>query len=501
MPPLRVAILQAPAPDYGRAEVTWADLLARIDDAAQDEPDLILLPEASYPAWFLGAAATHEPGLSDAHLLGDLAERARQHQVHIAAGLVLGRPAAPQNAAVLLSPDGVELARAAESRPAAWFHAGRGPAAASIGGAPVALFAGADHLDPRWVEAIADARTQLCIATGAARGWPIAGQPPSAVGDPSTHVVTTRATETGAWFAVAGRAGIEADSVGYAGGAGVASPRDGWLARAPEDRAGIVLHACDLTPPQPGVTASASTAALTPEGAEGGLTRVAALALDPSPSVVELMESVRASVRAAATLGAQLIVLPDLTGRDPRSVTRSEVLPLLEEVSGETRTIVVAAAAERVDGDLFRSISVVEDGALLATYHQSALAEEDAAAGFRGGTDTSPLVRTQRAGVLGLLAGREGLQPGAASMLRRNGAQLIAWCAGHTDYAHHAVATIAQTRAWEQRIPVVAAGGAASGACVVIEGGTLIASTRLGTPMLTHATVERRSSTHVTEQA
>ena len=53
---LRIAVLQAPAPDFGRAESAWADLLARIDDAAQDEPDLVVLPEASYPAWFLGAA-------------------------------------------------------------------------------------------------------------------------------------------------------------------------------------------------------------------------------------------------------------------------------------------------------------------------------------------------------------------------------------------------------------------------------------------------------------
>jgi|GEM_PF-2844088 len=494
MPTLRIAILQAPAPDYGRAEAAWAELLARIDDAAQDEPDLIVLPEASYPAWFLGAAASTAPGLADTHVLGELAERARQHGVHIAAGLVLGRPGTPQNAAVLLSPDGVELARASESRPAPWFAAGRGPAAATIAGAPVALFAGADHLDPRWVEAIAEARTQLCIATGAARGWST-GEPGagSVIGDPSAHVIPARAVETGAWFAAAGRAGVEADSVGYAGGAGIVSPQDGWVARGPEDRAGIVLHACELTPPQPGVSASHATPAEATSTlrAEGALTRVAALALDPSPSVVDLMESVRASVRAAATLGAQLIVLPDLTGADPRAVTRSEVLPLIEEVSGETHTLVVAAAAERSDGVLYRSVSVVEDGRLLTTHRQTVLDGADTAAGFRAGSGSPALIRTERAGILGLLAGREGLQPGAASLLRRGGAQLVVWCAGPAD---RAVAPMAQTRAWEQRLPMVAAGGAAAGACVAAEGGTLLASTRPGTPMLTHASVDRRAS-------
>lgn len=495
MPILRIAILQAPAPDYGRAEAAWAELLARIDDAAQDEPDLIVLPEASYPAWFLGAAARTAPGLPDTHVVGELAERARQHGVHIAAGLVLGRPGTPQNAAVLLSPEGVELARASESRPAPWFTPGRGPAAATIAGAPVALFAGSDHLDPRWVEAIAEARTQLCIATGAARGWTTGSAGGgSVVGDPSSHVIPARSAETGAWFAVAGRAGVEADSVGYAGGAGIASPQDGWVARGPEDRAGIVLHACELTPPQSGVSAThgAATEASTALSAEGALTRVAALALDPIPSVVDLMESVRASVRAAATLGAQLIVLPDLTGADPRAVTRSEVLPLIEEVSAETHTLVVAAAAERSDGELYRSVSVVEDGRLLTSYRQTVLVASDTAAGFRPGTGAPALVRTERAGILGILAGREGMQPGAASLLRRGGAQTIVWCAGHAD---RAVAPLAQTRAWEQRLPVVAAGGANAGACIAAEGGTLLASTRPGTPMLTHASVDRRAST------
>jgi len=490
MTTLRVAVLQAPAPDFGRAESAWADLLARIDDAAQDEPQLIVLPEASYPAWFLGAAAGTAPVLPDSQVVGELAERARRHNVHIAAGLVLGRPGGAQNVAVLLSPDGVELARASEARPAPWFVAGRGPAAATIEGASVALFAGADHLDPRWVEAIADARTQLCIATGAARGW--SATDGGVVGDPSGYVVPTRAAETGAWFVVAGRTGIEADSVGYAGGAGVASPRDGWVARAPEDRSGIVLHACELAPAQPGVTASADGASAGEIlRASGGITRVAALALDPSPSVVDLMESVRASVRAAATLGAQLILLPDLTGADPRAVSRAEVLPLIEGVSAETHTLVIAAAAERADGELYRSISVVEDGRLHTTYRQRTLVDADIAAGFRPGIGAPSIIRTERAGILGLLAGREALQPGAASLLRRSGAQAIVWCAGHADPV---VAALAQTRAWEQRLPVIAAGGAASGACVVTEGGTLIAATRLGTPMLTHASIDRRAS-------
>ena len=48
MSTMRIAILQAPAPDFSRAEEGWQALLSRIDDAAQDGPQLIVLPEASY---------------------------------------------------------------------------------------------------------------------------------------------------------------------------------------------------------------------------------------------------------------------------------------------------------------------------------------------------------------------------------------------------------------------------------------------------------------------
>ena len=154
-----------------------------------------------------------------------------------------------------------------------------------------------------------------------------------------------------------------------------------------------------------------------------------------------------------------------------------------EEVAAETHTLVLAGAAERAEGELYRSVSVVENGRLLATYRVAALSDEDRAAGFRPGSDSSPIVSTERAGIIGLLGGREGLQPGAASALRRNGAQLLAWSAGS---AQRGLLHIAQTRAWEQRLPVIAAGGASNGACVAVEGGTLAATTRPGTPMLTH---------------
>jgi predicted amidohydrolase len=483
---LRVVILQTPAPDFMEQDASWAEWLRRLDDAVRDEPDLLVLPEASYPAWFLAAAAATTPSIPDATLIAALADRAVRHRVYIAAGLVLGRPHTPENAAVLISPDGIEVARASEISPAPWFRAGRGPSLATVAGLPVALVAGADLQDPRGAQAIADGGVSLVISTGAPRGAMRGGQPR---GDAASFVVPARAAETGAWVISAGRVGVEAEAVSYVGGAGIASREGRWIVRAPADRPGVVLHTIEVAEDAAGVSRVPNDHAspFIAGGANTARLRAAALALDPNPSVVDLMESVRASVRAAAALGARLVVLPDLSGADPRAVTQAETLPLIEAVSAETRVVVVATLAERAHGMLHRTISVVEDGRTLDSHRQSALGTADLRAGFRAGTEAPPVVVTAGAGRIGLLAGDEGLVPAAAASLVRRGAQVIAWSTGQTV----ALEPIARTRAWEQRVGVVAAGSVAAGAFVVEAGGQLVAASSEGEAMLAQGLLDQ----------
>lgn len=484
MTSLRVAVLQAPAPDAAVAEAAWAGLLERIDEAARDEPDLVVLPEASYPAWFLGQAASTAPVVADGDLLTALAERARAHQVYIAAGLVLGRPATPENAAVLIAPDGHEVVRAGEASSAAWFRTGRGPASGTLAGLRVALVAGADLLDPRYVLDLAG-HTDIVISTGAPRATVRGGTRAS---DTAGFVLATRAVEIGAWVVSAGRTGVEDATIAYAGGAGVIAPSGAWAVRAPADRPGVVLHEIDV---QPGVGNAGQLPddyGTTPSPAARGVTRVAALSLDPGPSAVDLVEAVRASVRQAAALGTRLVVLPDLSGADPRAVTLAETLPLIEAASAETRTAIVATFAERAGGQIYRTCAVIDGGRTLESHRQASLSTGDLRAGFSAGTEAPPVVAIEGAGTVGILAGREALAAGAAASLRRRGAQLLAWSAGDLGVNTEAVA---RTRAWEQRLPVLAAASATGGAYIVEAGGHLAAGTPEGAAVLVHGEVER----------
>src|SRR4029079_15246930 len=104
----RIALLQLPAFSIEEAEASLAHTLRRIDEAAREKPDLIALPEATYPAYFLGTEDLSECNvLSPADAAARIGAKAREHGVYIAAGLALDAPGGGYaNGALLFGRDG-----------------------------------------------------------------------------------------------------------------------------------------------------------------------------------------------------------------------------------------------------------------------------------------------------------------------------------------------------------------------------------------------------------
>lgn len=475
---LTIALLQLRAFDLADHDQAWAELLRRIDDAAAETPRLIVAPEASYPAAILGSREAYAaaPLRGDVEILATLGDRARRHACYLAVGLVL-RDAfgAPQNAAVLIAPGGAVIARATESAPASWFVEGQGAVTTLIDDTRIALFAGADALAPSRVASAVEEGARVLVSTGAATTW---GQALDRLPEPEGHLLlAARAVESGTWAVTPSKVGIEAASRVYGGRAGVVSPGGIWVVRAPGDRPGIALYTLDLEAASgPPVVAPVGAPIAAPESV-----RLAVLAVAPTPSVVELMEGLRAVVRAASAQGARLFVLPDLAGAETRAITSTESLPLLEALSAETRTILAVALAERGSGETFKTVYLIDGGTTVAWHRQSVLRPEERAAGFTEGTSPPPVVVTA-AGGIGLLCGAEGLVPSFAAGLVERGASVIAWCAGDIGVA---VQPLARTRAIEVHRTVVAAGvvGTNGGGSIVDERGAILATTVDGQAM------------------
>ena len=95
----RIALLQLPAFGVEDAEASLAHTLRRIDDAAREQPDIIALPEVTYPAYFIGGRDLPDGVRSPGEVMDIFAAKANEHGVYIAAGMAVACGDAPQVAA------------------------------------------------------------------------------------------------------------------------------------------------------------------------------------------------------------------------------------------------------------------------------------------------------------------------------------------------------------------------------------------------------------------
>lgn len=518
--PLTVALLQLRAFDLAQHREAWADLLARIDEAAalDPHPDLIVLPEASYPAYFLHSRADYDAAgvLSDAEVNATLGERARRHHTTIAAGLVqvgaAGTNAAGwlENASVLFGPDGSIVGRTAKSFlwhfDSTWFAPGERHDVFDVAGARAGLLVCADARLPEIPRALAVGGAEVIVDCTA---WVSSGRDAGLLSSVQVdYVVPARAIENGTWVVAADKAGTEADSIVYAGRSGIVDPHGNWVAQAPSDRPGIVLHTLDLDaasgPPiarrpalygdaaAQGAGSRAAQLANEPIVPADGATRVAAVALNASPSAVDLVDQLRALVRTLAAQGVRMVVLPDLAGEDARAVSQQELLPLIEALAMETATMLAVTVAERTADATYKAVSLIDRGRLLATHRQTHLSPREMAAGFAAGDVVPPIVATTF-GNIGLLSASEGLVPELARGLKLRGAELLAWSAGDLGGTRAPLRTMARVRANEERCYVIAAGDASptGGGYVVDPTGAVIGETLAGRAMAMSADVHR----------
>ena len=512
--PLHVALLQLQAFDLPRHAEAWNELLRRIDDAGAAGVELIVTPEASYPAYFLGSREAYDSVgvLSDADVEAAIAERARRFRCSIAAGLVQRdtEGGALRNVQVLFGPDGEVRARYAKAFlwhfDREWFTAGNEFPISEVGGVPAGSAICADLRLPEIGRRYAAGNARLLIVSTA---WVSSGRDAATLTSPQVeYLLPVRAAENGCWIVAADKTGTEAASIIYAGRSGAVSPSGRWVAQAPADEAGVLRVTIDLDdaagPPvtrRPGLYRDAlasdrgniaAAQANAPLAVGSATTRVAAAAIAPLPSVVDVAETVRQLVRAAAAQRASLIVLPDLAGLDPRGIAHREFLPIIETLANETGALIAVALAERDNGSTYRTAFLVGPDSLLAAHRQSHLTAAEAAAGFAPGDTTPPIIETSF-GQVGLLTGAEGLVPELARGLRLRGAELLIWTTGALPGITPGIRGIARARANENRCYLAAAAGPeeAGGAYVVDPAGLVLAEPPAGLELVVGADINR----------
>jgi predicted amidohydrolase len=458
MDAFRIALCQLKAHGIEDAEANLQGILAALDEAGNAGAQLAVLPECSYPAYFLRDA---EPYSRDnvrqfADVLSLLSSYATRYSYWIAAGLAVPNDdGGLTNSAVLIDPQG----RWVDSYEkcflwhfdSKWFRAGNRFPVWDLGFAKVGALICADGRMPEIARSLALNGAEVILDLTA---WVSSGRDLERLSNPQAeYMMQVRAFENGVWVAAADKWGVEAGSIVYAGRSCVIDPEGVNVASLGSNEGGVLIHEISPRRVRAGVprrpalyrslttpTSSLPIARLLEEpvvpAKERGRIAVA-------PSCGEFNAERAAGIfRDLRAQDADVVVFGGDDGPEGWQVALPPLEALVRELGGAmVLGVATTGCSAHQSTVLITSGQTVEH---VATHGR----------GIQLGEAPSPIIETP-AGNLGLLCGEEGYLPEVARGLMLAGADLLAWPA----FAELPMTdAIARTRADENRVYVASAG-------------------------------------------
>ena len=423
----------------------WKEALERglelADKAVAGGADLVLLPEALFPAYYLGggdSAASWRKADPRPVFSGYAAGKG----IYLAAGLVLQDGGALYNGAILWGPDGRELLRTFKSN--LWHFDGRYvlpgssfPVAETEFG-PVGMMVCADGRIPEISRILALKGAKMILDL---TNLTSTGRNRDTLSNPQLeYMLPARAAENGVWIAVADKVGLEAETVLNCGGSRLIDPQGNVVASLGSSAEGVLVAEADLQaprPPMPGrtpklysiltadtVSTGAYLAQFDPLSASDDEV-FAALCRFRAAGMEEYLEKASRFLVRAADQGNRLVCLP----------------PMEEE--GCSR------AAEMLSGFLSGSGVVAVLNGPAGKGRETVVFSSDGIIGRFRGEGFEPL--DTPAGRIGAVWGDDGWNPEPARCMMLGGAEVVVWY-GDGKRPREISVRVARTRAAENRI-------------------------------------------------
>ncbi len=247
---LRVSALQLMAHDRGAFPARRETLLRRVDEAAKG-CDLLVLPEATFPAYVLGDAEVDDAAISEA--LDALADVARTRGCVIVAGAAIRRNGSLFNTAIAIDKNGSVAGTADKAFlwhfDRKWFAPAEeiAPIQTSIG--LLGVLVCADGRMPSIARALVDRGAEILVMPTA---WVTSGRDPEHLENVQADLLArVRAFENGVPFIAANKAGVERSMVAYCGKSQIIGADGIVLALADERNECVVSADLQLKPAQP----------------------------------------------------------------------------------------------------------------------------------------------------------------------------------------------------------------------------------------------------------
>lgn len=513
----RVALLQLRAFSVDQAEASLAHTLKVIDETVEaNRPDIIALPEVTYPGYFLGSRDILPDGvISPAEVSEQIAERARGHGVNIAAGLALDGPdGGYTNSAALFARDGALVGRYDKTFlwhfDHKWFAPGDGYPVFETDFGRIGMLICADGRMPEIARSLALSGAQIIFDLTA---WVSGARRPSALSTTQIeHLMRCRAAENGVWIACADKCGIEADSIVYAGQSSVINPRGEIVASLGPDEEGALVFDIPIADAHSPITRRPELYDVLGHPTESlpvlrTLTeplvlpdeerRIAVVQMTMPPTGEEFITLASAHVERQALMDADIVVFPATPSRYRHAYDNTALLASLERLASTT-DVMIAFVAWDPEGDGHRAMYLVGPKGVIAQHHQTHKPPGERFASMPIGDATCPVVQTP-IGRVGMMLAAEGYVPEVARSLMLRGAEFILWCG---DDPGIPMDIVARTRAEENRVYVACAGAPTeTGAALIADpSGRLLAIALAGEELAVGAEVNRALA-HVKERA
>jgi predicted amidohydrolase len=428
--PFRIACCQLEAHDIEDAEANLQGMLRALEEAGAAGAQLVLLPECSYPAYYLKDARPYErPGVRPfAEVTDLLSERARRYGYWLAAGV-----AVPHDDGTVTN-SGLVFDAAGELRGRydksflwhfdnSWFTPGHEFPVWDAGFARFGVLICADGRLPEIARSLAvNGAEVICDLTA----WVSWARTPEALSTTQCdYLMPARAYENSAWVAAADKWGTEDGTIVYAGNSCVIDPAGAIRAQAAAVGDAVLVYDIvpgplpelpqrrpslygGLTRPTAGLPAvRLEEEAIVPGRASGRVSVV------PSNGGFDAAETA-ARFAALRAQGADLVVFGGTEGPEGWEVG----LPIIETAVRAHGG--AALVAVRTTGcNWWQS-------AALVTPEKTHMHTATHGRGIDTGESLSPVFATE-AGNVGIVLGDEGLVPEVGRCLALEGADILAW--------------------------------------------------------------------------
>ena len=451
---LKVACLQVSAREYEDRYENKENILRMIDKASDSRPQLIVLPECVYPAYYISPLIVKNPlefQKSTLELIAEVKQRAKLYKCYIALGIVETDLIENifYNSALLINPKGREINRFRKSYlwhfDSHWFCAGEKYPVIETEFGKIGMFICSDGRLPEIVRCLSLQGADILLDL---TNWVTSGFEKETLTNPQVeYMIPTRALENRVWIIAANKVGMEAKSILYCGKSAVFTP-DGKIAKiASSSQEEILFYEISLDEAidksidhqintiddrrpelyseliQPTDTLPIHSIMKKKADPKNPNPLTAVVQIEFEDNFKKYLQKIEFFINNLLEQETNIIIFPECDFIFPEK--GEEILRKVKQMTKDKKAVCAITLVEKAEEFYYKTTFLVESGKLRGKYRKTHLEKEEKKL-FSPGDLGLPVFKTSY-GFTGIMIGYEGIFPEIARTLTLKGADIILW--------------------------------------------------------------------------